>query len=260
MPGFFLALILATAVAAPALWLLRRRALAAEARAEGTAALSRRLHLLAREVEASGITLLTRATRPEAVAAEARRLLQLSDAAAEALAAGAGPRRISLAPVPLRPLLEEAIADFAALPGERHWRIDPGFAGMIIEADRRALLGALHQVLGRAARTTGGGAWIDLRPVLAAGTLAIVVEDEGAGPPAADLAGGAPEGTRGLGFGLSIARSLLEAHGGGLRLEALPGIGARAWLTLPRHLLVAAELTPPARPTICSTAASPAAG
>ena len=30
------------------------------------------------------------------------------------------------------------------------------------------------------------------------------------------------------------ARSLLEAHGGGLRLEALPNVGARAWLSLPR--------------------------
>lgn len=45
--------------------------------------------------------------------------------------------------------------------------------------------------------------------------------------------------TRGLGFGLAVARSLLEAHGGALRLEALPGVGARAWLTLPRECVVA---------------------
>jgi signal transduction histidine kinase len=48
-----------------------------------------------------------------------------------------------------------------------------------------------------------------------------------------------PDGTRGLGFGLATARSLMEAHGGSLRLEALPGVGARAWLLLPRERQVA---------------------
>ena len=46
-----------------------------------------------------------------------------------------------------------------------------------------------------------------------------------------------PGGT-GLGLGLALARSLLEAHGGALRLEAVPGVGTRAWLTLPRDRLV----------------------
>jgi hypothetical protein len=31
-----------------------------------------------------------------------------------------------------------------------------------------------------------------------------------------------------LAIGLALARSLLEAHGGALRLEAVPGIGAHA--------------------------------
>ena len=78
---------------------------------------------------------------------------------------------------------------------------------------------------------------IDLRPVLTADSLAIVVEDEGAGLGAPDLtaeAAAAEARTRGLSFGLAVARSLLEAHGGELRLEAQPGVGARAWLILPR--------------------------
>ena len=110
---------------------------------------------------------------------------------------------------------------------------------MVLEGDRRALQGALLQVLGRAARMTRRDEWIDLHPVLTHDSLAIVVEDEGAGLAAGDLAGTAPEGTRGTGLGLALARSLLEAHGGTLRLEAVPGVGTRAWLTLPRDRLIA---------------------
>lgn len=71
----------------------------------------------------------------------------------------------------------------------------------------------------------------------------IVIEDEGEGLPAADLlaeASGPPGGTRGLDLGLSLARSLAAAHGGDIRLESTPGIGARAWLTLPRNRLLEA--------------------
>ena len=78
--------------------------------------------------------------------------------------------------------------------------------------------------------------------VLTSESLAIVVEDEGAGLGAEDLAPGcarAAEHTRGLSFGLAVARSLLEAHGGELRLEAQAGIGARAWLVLPRSRMLA---------------------
>jgi signal transduction histidine kinase len=125
-------------------------------------------------------------------------------------------------------------------PGRRQFRLAPDFAGLTLHADRRALRGALLQMLTRAARLTQEGDWIDLRPVLTPDSLAIVIEDEGAGLPAEDLAPGAADGTRGLGFGLATARALLEAHGGSLRLEAVPGVGARAWLTLPRDRLLVA--------------------
>ena len=96
------------------------------------------------------------------------------------------------------------------------------------------------QVLTRAARLSRDGDWVDLRPELTPETFAIVVEDEGAGLPAGDLATGQEDSrrSRGLSFGLSVARSLLHAHGGELALEAAPGIGARAWITLPRARLL----------------------
>ena len=151
--------------------------------------------------------------------------------------------------LPLLPVIEEAVAATAAQlgPSRRDWRIAPEFAAIMLSADARALRGALEQVLARAARMTRDGDWIGLRPVISADSLALIVEDEGAGLGAADAA---PEAelshapsmsrTRGLGFGLAVARALLEAHGGSLRIEALQGVGARAWLTLPRERLLAA--------------------
>ncbi len=222
------------------------RAQAAEARAAGHA---RCLGLLAEELQAPGLALLGAAGRlgaeGEPVAAEARQVLRLADEVKEVLAASAGPRCLSEEKVELAPLLQEVLAGVAAQLGQgrRPGRLAAACAGLRVQADRRALRGALSQVVARAARLTREGDWIDLHPVVTSESLAIVVEDEGAGLGAEDLSAGAPtaaERTRGLSFGLAVARSLLEAHGGELRLEAQPGIGARAWLVLPRARLLAA--------------------
>jgi signal transduction histidine kinase len=254
MPGFFLACLLVSPLLAWSVMRARRLAQCLRA-AEDAADAARRqaegrgrcLGLVARELQGPGLALLSQSARlPDApgleVAAAAQQMLRLSDDVAEYLAVEAGPRRLAPEPLPLIPLLEDAVAEVAIRlgTGRRDWRLAGGFAGMTLQADRRALHGALTQILARAARMTREGDQIDLRPILTEQTLAIVVEDEGAGLPAADLAAGAPPGTRGLGFGLAIARSLVEAHGGSLRLEALPGIGGRIWLTLPRERLLAA--------------------
>jgi signal transduction histidine kinase len=41
------------------------------------------------------------------------------------------------------------------------------------------------------------------------------------------------DGRRGSGLGLSIARAIVEAHGGALTLEPAPGSGARFTMRLP---------------------------
>jgi signal transduction histidine kinase len=257
-------LLLALAAALPRLLSRHGRLVAAEAKlaalSQMAAARDRSLGLLAQDLQAVGLALLgqTGGAGAGAAPAQARRLLHLSDQLSELLAAEARPRGLQPETVPLLPLLEEAVAATAAMlvPGAREWRLaSPEFARLALRADPRALRGAVLPVLARAARMTREGDWIGLRPVLTADALAIVVEDEGAGLAAADLAAPAaamppdmpaaegeaapvPPQTRGLDFGLAAARALLEAHGGGLRMESLTGIGARAWLTLPRFCVL----------------------
>ncbi|TPG53355.1 sensor histidine kinase [Roseomonas nepalensis] len=214
-----------------------RRAAEAARRAQ---AQGRCLGMIARELEAPGLSLLGLAARlPPAMApdveAEARRLLVLSEEVADHLLAQPGPRGLAEARLVLGPLLHEAVDEVSRLMGEeaRHWRITPEAEELVLLADRRALRRALAQSLSRAARETRSGDRIVLRVVRAAETVALVIEDEGAGLPRDDLSG-LNEGTRGLSLGLAAARELMRAHGGELTLETAPGIGARTWLTLPR--------------------------
>ena len=230
-----------------AYWRDRVPAAEAEARRHRRDAVSRdrMLGMLVQEMQARGLALLRMAAdlppeRTGAVEAEARGILHLADEIADWREAEAGPRTLRIEQVPLQPLLEEVVAVISAqiAPGRRQWRLAPELCALTLQVDRRALRGALLQVLARVVRLTREGDWIGLRLVETPETVSIVIEDDGAGVAAGDLAAGAGaaghEHTRGIGFGLAIARSLLEAHGGALRLEAAQGIGARAWLTLPR--------------------------
>ncbi|GGG32050.1 hypothetical protein GCM10010964_19980 [Caldovatus sediminis] len=258
----------------------RRRAAAALARAEAAeqraAAAERRLGLVAAELRGPGLAMLGQAERllrgldaaadrrpaagaarieAEALAAVARDLLRLAEQLNDLLALQPGPPALREDTFPLRPLLDEAIAAVAAEPGAggRHWRIAPELAALSLHADRRALRGVLRSVLARAARLSRAGDCIELRLDPDRGdSIAIVIEDEGSGVPSEDLAPEAVESdpvailpaaagrTRGVGLGLAVARALLQAHGGGLELEAAPGIGARASLLLPRSRVAAA--------------------
>ena len=208
------------------------RLAAAHARAERH---SRALDLLGREVNALGLGLLGRAQvlGGEAGAsfeAEARHFLALADAAAEAGACGREGRHLQDERFALGPVLAESVATARRQlgPGLRHWRLDPLLESLVVRADPRALRGALEQVLCRAARATHEGDFIDIRAVQTPQGVTIVVEDEGLGLAVEDLSPALHDGeeprTRGLVLGLSLARTLLLAHGGELVIEAAPGV------------------------------------
>jgi signal transduction histidine kinase len=145
--------------------------------------------------------------------------------------------------VALLPLVEDCLATARVQLGAdaRHCRIHASLEGVALHGDGRALRGALVQVLLRAARLTNAQDVIEMRFGRLGGLVAIIIEDEGLGAPAGDLAAQAPaRGTRGIGFGLGLARSLLQAHGGDLVFESASGVGTRAWLTLPESRLLSA--------------------
>lgn len=154
---------------------------------------------------------------------------------------------LARAEVPLRPLVEEAgAAALAALrpDGERaelRWnnRVPEG---LTVRADAAQLSRALVN-LGRNAAQAGAGAvtvMVETRP---GGGLLLLVADDGPGlPPRArdnlfqPFAGSARAG--GVGLGLAIAREVLRAHGGDLRLVESTAAGTVFALELPLGIVV----------------------
>ncbi len=102
----------------------------------------------------------------------------------------------------------------------------------------------IHQVLSNllenAARYTPAGTAIRVSARPLGGEVEVSVADEGAGMPESVLSHvfdkfyRAPGRTeRGSGLGLSVAKGLVEAHGGTIRAESAPGRGTAVRLTLP---------------------------
>jgi C4-dicarboxylate-specific signal transduction histidine kinase len=107
---------------------------------------------------------------------------------------------------------------------------------LFVQADRIPLEQAMTNLLLNACAALEGRAdgWIELTAVRAGdGRILLAVEDNGPGLVAgAGLGAGAPDG-EGPGFGLAVARLIVEAHGGTLRAANRAEGGARVEVALP---------------------------
>ncbi|RXZ43494.1 HAMP domain-containing protein [Crenobacter cavernae] len=140
--------------------------------------------------------------------------------------------------VNLNALIDGVLEDAEALGAtvERH-----GQASAPVTARPLALRRCLANLVDNARRY--GGPAIDVSVTEEGGTLDILVEDRGPGLPDADrervfepyvrLEASRARHTGGSGLGLAIARAIARGHGGDIRLEARPGGGLCARLTLP---------------------------
>jgi two-component system sensor histidine kinase FlrB len=117
-------------------------------------------------------------------------------------------------------------------------------AGVVIHGDRKALGGALTNLLENAIQATAAGGTVSCevartsRPGLSGGgELRFVVRDSGRGiDPELQARLFEPFFTtraEGTGLGLAIARGVARGHGGDISLESTPGSGSAFTLTLP---------------------------
>jgi two-component system, OmpR family, sensor histidine kinase KdpD len=99
----------------------------------------------------------------------------------------------------------------------------------------------LFNLVENAAKYSPGGAAIEINAELADGAVRVDVLDRGAGVSEGEeqrvfekfYRANAPEAAEGLGLGLTIARGIVEAHGGRMAAENRAGGGARFWFSLP---------------------------
>jgi signal transduction histidine kinase len=150
------------------------------------------------------------------------------------------PEALRRARFPLRPLVEECVESLKARArkGSLRVRVSWPRGEIQVEGDERKIHSVFTNVLANAEKFTPDQARIRIRVRAGKdGRCRVEVTDNGKGPEA----GGEIEmfkttsdpRTAGLGIGLTLARQILEAHGGGISLERLPRGGARAAFDLP---------------------------
>ena len=169
----------------------------------------------------------------------ARRLLEMSDTLVEHTEAPEAPRFLADEALALSSAVAFAVAQVVAHlgPSRRAWRVEPAFDGTMLQADKRAVNQVLVSVLTSAAAATRDGDWIELSLKREEGWLCGVVQDEGTGLPVTQ--GDAhPEESRGIGLRLTLARSLMQAHGGSLTVQSAECVGTRVYLRFPAARLV----------------------
>jgi signal transduction histidine kinase len=146
-------------------------------------------------------------------------------------------------PIDVGDFLEDLRRD-APLFGDRDYEVEGPVAG-ILEADPERLNQVLRNLIRNAAAHTGPGERIAISVVPRRSRLEFTVADAGPGIPPDELdrifdrfhRAGADRygGHSGTGLGLTIARAIVEAHGGSIRAESPPGGGATVRFELPGY-------------------------
>ncbi|HEU0300947.1 MAG TPA: ATP-binding protein, partial [Longimicrobium sp.] len=154
----------------------------------------------------------------------------------------AGRLRVQPAPCATGPLLAEAVQTLEPQARARGVRLSSRMRGELppVRADRERVLQVLSNLAGNAVKFTPAGGEVELAAEARGAEVVITVRDDGPGIEAADLprvfdrfwqAAGTRRG--GAGLGLSIARGIVESHGGRIWAESVPGQGSTFSFTLP---------------------------
>jgi signal transduction histidine kinase len=154
----------------------------------------------------------------------------------------AGRLTVSLAPCPVGRLLEDVLAVLGPIAGEKGLalRVDPSSEPIVVRADRERVIQVFSNLIGNAIKFTPQDGTITIAARAAGGKALLSVSDTGPGispvvrPHIFERFWQADEAARkGRGLGLYIAKALVEAHGGAIWVDSLPGGGATFSFTLP---------------------------
>ena len=155
-----------------------------------------------------------------------------------------GQLHVTTQPLDLGRLLDESLDVLEPLAMARGQTlaldVSPGLPDVLADAARVEQL--LSNVVGNAIKYTPRGGRIELsaRHAPNDGCVVVAVRDTGSGIPAEQLPHvfdrywqSARTGRHGAGLGLTIAKGIVEAHGGRIELESEPGRGPTVTFTLP---------------------------
>jgi two-component system cell cycle sensor histidine kinase PleC len=157
----------------------------------------------------------------------------------------AGRLKLDLEQVELARELDDALRVITTRAEAKSLTVTSNIAsGVGLKADRRALKQIVLNLLSNAVKFTPENGRITVRGRLARGAVIVGIQDSGIGIPADALKKlGRPfeqvesqltKTQHGSGLGLAIAKSLVELHGGTMRIRSVPGSGTTVVVRLPR--------------------------
>jgi two-component system cell cycle sensor histidine kinase PleC len=155
----------------------------------------------------------------------------------------AGHTRLNRTRLEIEPILENAVKRIEPAAKEKAISIRrESFSGPVLFGDRAAIEKILKILLANAVKFTQDGGRITVRARRVGQATNLYVEDTGIGIPAETLRriarpfeqrGPIFNGMKGSGLGLAIARSLVELHGGSMRIRSTVGSGTVVLVHLP---------------------------
>jgi signal transduction histidine kinase len=149
---------------------------------------------------------------------------------------------VSPEPCEVEALIDATLEMFGGLAEKKQIQMERSLAApnMLVRADRDRVLQVLQNLVGNAIKFTprGGRIVVAAEPERAA--VRFRISDNGPGIPSENLPNvfnrfwkRETGGTKGTGLGLFIAKGIVEAHGGRIWVESIPGEGAAFSFTLP---------------------------
>lgn len=154
------------------------------------------------------------------------------------LAKARRPDFVTPQPTDVAVLTDEVLTKARPL-GERRWTLD-GLAEVEATLDARRVTQAWLQLASNAVKFSAEGSTVALGSAAGDGVVRLWVRDEGIGIDPADhdrvfdrFVRAERSGAEGSGLGLTIVRSIAQAHGGTVELDSRPGIGSTFTMVLP---------------------------
>jgi signal transduction histidine kinase len=148
-----------------------------------------------------------------------------------------------LAPVRLNDLVAQTAARFRLAAAERQLRVvthlEPSLPA--VDADAELIERALANLISNGIKYGVGGGMVEVSTTHGGGHVAVSVRDEGKGLAPGEQArlfqpfsrSSTGRGVEGTGLGLYIVRTIVEAHGGSVRVDSAVGRGSTFTIELP---------------------------
>ena len=157
----------------------------------------------------------------------------------------------------VRPLIDEALAAFAPLAALRDVRVvAASVPDAFVFCDMDRLEQALHNVIGNAVQYTPPRGEVRLGVEATESAVTFTVRDTGPGMTPEQVAHAfdrfwrSRHGPGGSGLGLYIARGVVEAHGGRIKIDSEPGRGTTVTMVVPQPGGVLARLPEAGAPAL----------